>query len=322
MQAASLVYCYSRLQFFQMYPRFTRFECKVFLDEGIRYAGGTAGDCMIDNTSVVRLRGAGADMVPVQEMVAFGERYGFRFIAHEVGDANRSARVEGPFDGIERNFLAGRRFTDWEHLNQEARLWCDRHNAKFSRKLHASRRELFAVDRLQTAVVETNAGALVDFVRGVGGTRRLCMEEGTMSEWLHEVLSPHVEELVVLGIPPGKKKPKSDARDALGLANQLRLGNVELSVYKGHGAFRQLRELSRVYITDDVVRVKNRLKAMYRSRGIATSGRSVFQESCREEWLKQLPETSRPAAEQLYAILDAVEEVKATSQAQLAVGPG
>ena len=139
--------------------------------------------------------------------------------------------------------------------------------------------------RLQTEVVATDAGALAGFVRSVRGTRRLCMEEGTMSEWLYEVLSPHVEELVVLGIPPGKKGPKSDARDALGLANQLRLGNVELAVYKGHGAFRQLRELSRVYtkITDDVVRVKNRLKAMYRSRGIVTSGRSVFQESCREE---------------------------------------
>jgi len=145
-QTASLVYCCSRLQFFQMYPRFTRFECKVFLDEGIRYAGGAAADCMIDNTSVVRLRGTGPSMVPVPEMVAFGERYGFRFIAHEVGDANRSARVEGPFHGIDTNFLAGRRFTDWEHLNREARLWCDRHNAKFSRKLHASRRELFAAE--------------------------------------------------------------------------------------------------------------------------------------------------------------------------------
>ena len=134
--------------------------------------------------------------------------------------------------------------------------------------------------RLPAAVLETNAGALVAFVRGVRGTRRLCLEEGTMSEWLHEVLSPHVEEIVVLGVPPCKKGPKSDARDAFGLANQLRLGDVELAVWKGHGAFRQLRELSRVYtkITDDVVRVKNRLKAMYRSRGIATTGLSVFGE--------------------------------------------
>jgi len=146
-QTASLVYCYSRLQFFQMYPRFGRFECKLLLDAGIKYAGGAAEVCMIDNTSVVRLRGTGARMVPVPEMSAFGDRYSFHFEAHEVGDANRSARVEGPFNGIERNFLAGRRFTGWEHLNREALLWCDRLNAKFSRKLHASRRELFAAER-------------------------------------------------------------------------------------------------------------------------------------------------------------------------------
>jgi len=33
-QTASLVLCYSRRLFFQFYPRFTRFECKVFLDDG------------------------------------------------------------------------------------------------------------------------------------------------------------------------------------------------------------------------------------------------------------------------------------------------
>ncbi len=31
-QTASLVLCYSRMIFIQLYPRFTRFECKVFLD--------------------------------------------------------------------------------------------------------------------------------------------------------------------------------------------------------------------------------------------------------------------------------------------------
>jgi hypothetical protein len=44
-------------------------------------------------------------MVPVPEMVAFGERFGFEFAAHEIGDANRSARVERPFRFIEGNFL-------------------------------------------------------------------------------------------------------------------------------------------------------------------------------------------------------------------------
>ena len=62
-------------------------------------------------------------------------------------------------------------------------------------------------------------------------------------------------------------------------------------MYKGHRAFRRLRDQSRVYtkITDDVVRVKNRHKAMYRSRGIAATGLSVFGERGREAWLKKLP---------------------------------
>ena len=64
---------------------------------------------MIDNTHVVVLRGSGREMEPVPEMAAFAERLGFRFVAHEIGDANRSARVERPFHFIENNFLAGER---------------------------------------------------------------------------------------------------------------------------------------------------------------------------------------------------------------------
>jgi hypothetical protein len=51
---------------------------------------------MIDNTHVVVLRGSGRDTVPVPEMAAFGERFGFEFVAHAIGNANRSARVERP----------------------------------------------------------------------------------------------------------------------------------------------------------------------------------------------------------------------------------
>lgn len=132
--------------FIQLYARFTRFECKVFLTAALRYFGGTASRCMIDNTHVVVLQGTGANMVPVPEMAAFAERLGFHFIAHEKGDANRSARVEGPFQFIDNNFLAGRKFEDWMHLNREALAWCDKVNAAYSNKLHASRRELFAAE--------------------------------------------------------------------------------------------------------------------------------------------------------------------------------
>jgi hypothetical protein len=85
----------------------------------------------------------------VPEMVAFAERHGFVFVAHEKGDANRSARVERPFDYIDNNFLAGREFDDWAHANREARAWCDKGNATVKRHLHASPRELFATERLR-----------------------------------------------------------------------------------------------------------------------------------------------------------------------------
>jgi len=145
-QTASLVFCYSRMFFFQFSPTFTRFDCKVFLTDAFQYTRGTCGICMIDNTHVVVLKGTGRAMVPVPEMAAFADRYGFEFQAHEKGDANRSAHVERRFSYIENNFLAGRSFRDWEDANRQAREWCDRVNAKFRDDLKASPRELFAVE--------------------------------------------------------------------------------------------------------------------------------------------------------------------------------
>ncbi len=125
-QTASAVLCYSRMLFFQCYPTFQRFDCKVFLTDALRYMGGATARVMIDNTHVVVLRGSGREMVPVPEMAAFGERFGFAFVAHAIGDANRSGLVERPFSFIEGNFLAGRTFATWEDLNQRAREWCDK----------------------------------------------------------------------------------------------------------------------------------------------------------------------------------------------------
>jgi transposase len=145
-QTASLVLGYSRMLFFQFYPQFRRFECKVFLTDALRYLDGACRTCMIDNTHVVVLKGTGPDMIPVPEMAAFAERFGFTFVAHARGDANRSGRVERMFRFIERGFLAGRRFTDWADANRQARAWCDRVNARPKRQLKATPRELFAVE--------------------------------------------------------------------------------------------------------------------------------------------------------------------------------
>lgn len=146
-QTASLVLAYSRMIFFQCYPRFTRFECKAFLSAAITYFNGACASCMVDNSHVVVAAGSGAEMIPAPEMVAFAERYGFVFQAHAKGDANRSARVEAPFHRIERGFLLGENFSDWTDLNQRARATCEAWNAKWSTKLHASRRELFVIEQ-------------------------------------------------------------------------------------------------------------------------------------------------------------------------------
>jgi hypothetical protein len=145
-QTASAVLCYSQMLFFQCYPTFQGFDCKVFLTDALRYFGGSVQRVMIDNTHVVVLRRTGTEMIPVPEMEAFGERFDFRFAAHERGDANRS-RVERPFHFIDGNFLAGRTFSNWQDLNQQDRQWCDRVNSTYKKHIRAVPRELFAVER-------------------------------------------------------------------------------------------------------------------------------------------------------------------------------
>ena len=147
-QTASAVLFYSHMLFFQINPTFQRFDCKVFLTDALRYMGGSVERVMIDNTHVVVLRGTGSEMIPVPEMEAFADRLGFRFVAHAIGDANRSARVERPFHFIENNFLAGRTFASWDDVNEQARQWCDKVNSTYKKHIHAIPRELFAIERL------------------------------------------------------------------------------------------------------------------------------------------------------------------------------
>jgi len=147
LQTASLVLCFCRMLFFQFYVRFTRFEAKVFLTAALRFFEGSAGRCVIDNTSVIRSHGVGAAMIPAPEMVAFSERFGFVFRAHKPGHADRKGRIEAPFGFIERNFLAGRTFSSLKDLNATARQWCGKVNGSYKRHLRGVPRDLFALEK-------------------------------------------------------------------------------------------------------------------------------------------------------------------------------
>src|SRR5262249_19751300 len=123
-QCAGLTLAYSRRLFVQYYPRFTRFEAKHFLLEAVRFNDGSCPLCIIDNTSVVLVAGSGPEAVIAPEMTAFARALGFGIRAHHIEHADRKGRIERPFAWVERNFLAGRSFTDFDDLNRQALTWC------------------------------------------------------------------------------------------------------------------------------------------------------------------------------------------------------
>ncbi len=51
--------------------------------------------------------------------------------------------------------------------------------------------------RIRSQVVDTNARALIEAIKAEHGRLRVCIEEGTQAAWIHELLSRHVDELVV-----------------------------------------------------------------------------------------------------------------------------
>jgi len=172
--------------------------------------------------------------------------------------------------------------------------------------------------RLRDFPVETNGAALVEAIRAVAGHRHLILEEGTHSAWLYETLERHVDEIVVTGVT-NSRGPKSDMRDAYALAERLRIGAVEQSVFKAPKQFAELRELARVHgmLVTDVVRVQLRLKSIYRSRAISTAGLAVYSQKTRGEYESQLPEAQRRATSKLYAHYDLLLDLKKQAEAEL-----
>jgi hypothetical protein len=147
-QCASLTLACSRRLFVRYYPAFRRLEAKDFLLAAARFMDGVAQRCVIDNTSVIVVGGAGAEAVFAPEMVAFAATLGFHFLAHRVNHADRKARVERPFAWVERNFLPGRTFIDFDDLNAQVLGWCTRvANLKPKRSLGCSPEDAYALER-------------------------------------------------------------------------------------------------------------------------------------------------------------------------------
>ena len=74
--------------------------------------------------------------------------------------------------------------------------------------------------RLRQQVLETNGKVIRDFVCSVAGKRHVCLEEGTQSDWLYELLEPLVDELVVV-VPEKNRRDVEEIRSYILVSYQL-----------------------------------------------------------------------------------------------------
>ena len=164
-------------------------------------------------------------------------------------------------------------------------------------------------------ILETKAAILLQLFHGLRGSLPVTFEEGTCAAWLHDLLKPHVTEVLVCDprknalLQAGNKNDRIDARK---LADLLRTGLL-CAVYHGENGARPLKELARSYlaVTQDLTRVMNRLKALYRSWAIPCTGQRVYAPRYRSEWLAKITEAGvRRRAEFYYQQLDALQALR------------
>ena len=195
-------------------------------------------------------------------------------------------------------------------MNDSKYIGMDVHTATISAAVRDSSGNL-----VMEATIETKAETILEFVHGLRGSLRVSFEEGTCASWLHDLLKPHVTEVLVCDsrknalLRVGNKNDREDARK---LSELLFLNKLH-AVYHGETGIRTLKELARSYltITRDLTRVMNRLKAIYRGWGIACAGQQVYAPRYRAEWLAKITEAGvRRRAEIYYQQFDALAALR------------
>ena len=163
------------------------------------------------------------------------------------------------------------------------------------------------------SILPTEAPALVEFFRGMRGTIHVAFEEGTQAQWLHDLLAPRVDRVVVCNRRGERQQGnKGDQVDVDELSERLRRGSLR-AVYHGSAHRTTLKELARSYqnLVEDATRVMLRLKALCRARGIRTPGKRVYHPAGRAAWLARLADRgARLRAEALFAELEVLRALR------------
>jgi transposase len=159
--------------------------------------------------------------------------------------------------------------------------------------------------------VNTSEQNLIAVINQIHGERHLTFEESTISQWLYLSLREHVDKMLVCNPTYVAKKQgaKTDFRDALHLADELRAGHLK-EVFHDDSHWSQLRVSVSGYqdIVQEIIRFKNRLKSIFRAEAIKTDENSFYKNKDR------VVELSNPSAKfvanNLFSQIDFLEEEK------------
>lgn len=169
--------------------------------------------------------------------------------------------------------------------------------------------------QIMRCFIRTNGKDIRQFFKGLSGSVQVAFEEGTQAAWLYDLIRPLVADVIVCDPRENKllqSGNKADKIDVDKLGRLLRLGELQ-AVYHGEESIQGLKHLVGGYenLVSDATRAMNRLKAMFRGRGIGSRGTKVFSNEGRDERLAALNiEGLRARAGYLYKEIDCLLKLR------------
>jgi len=157
----------------------------------------------------------------------------------------------------------------------------------------------------------TSERDLIEVFEGMGGEVWVHLEAGELAGWIRGVLKERVAKVVVSHPQTNawitKDPLKGDRRDALKLGRLLRMGDVHEVYYEDDEDRVAFKQVVRHYddVTRQEARLKSKIKARLRVRGVIRTGQAVYSPRGREEALAEVSSpAAREAISQLYDLLE------------------
>lgn len=175
---------------------------------------------------------------------------------------------------------------------------------------------LVAMDRekavLKDRRFDTSEKNLIAAFEDLKGEVHVHLEAGELAAWVRRVLRGRVARVVV-GHPKSSawiaKDPlKHDRLDAFKLAELLRMDQVHEVYYSDEDHRILFKQIVQHYddLTDQIIQLKNKIKAAFREQGVIPKGETVYDPAGRDQYLTVVPSAAaRETIEQLYAVMDA-----------------